>query len=166
MERSITGTAAPEDCIAVSGLSYTAGLLKRKNIKADFDAEAIARLKKAGAIALAVTNVSELCMWMESDNNVYGRTSNPYHVGRIPGGSSGGEGAILGAGGSPVGIGSDVGGSFRMPAFFNGIFGHKPSTGLVNNQGQLPVTHGLIDTFLATGPMSRYGKYLYASGLT
>ena len=75
---------------------------------------------------------------------VYGRTNNPYHNGRIPGGSSGGEAANLAAAGSPFGIGSDVGGSIRMPAFFNGIFGHKPSTGLVSNKGQIPVATGII----------------------
>ena len=102
-------------------------------------------------IPIGVTNVSELCMWMESSNKVYGRTNNPYHIGRTCGGSSGGEAAILAAGGSPMGIGSDVGGSIRMPAFFNGIFGHKPSTGVVSNKGQIPVAHGIIDTFLSTG---------------
>ena len=111
-------------------------------------------------IPIGVTNVSELCMWMESSNKVYGRTNNPYHVGRTPGGSSGGEAAILAAGGSPMGIGSDVGGSIRMPAFFNGIFGHKPTTGIVSNIGQIPVAHGIIDTFLSTGPMSRYAEDL------
>ena len=117
-------------------------------------------LIKAGAIPLAVTNVSELCMWMESYNKVYGKTNNPYHNGRIPGGSSGGEASNLAAAGSPFGIGSDVGGSIRMPAFFNGIFGHKPSTGLVSNKGQIPGATGIIDTFLSTGPMSRYAADL------
>ena len=91
---------------------------------------------------------------------VYGRTNNPYHNGRIPGGSSGGEASNLAAAGSPFGIGSDVGGSIRMPAFFNGIFGHKPSTGLVSNKGQIPGATGIIDTFLSTGPMSRYAADL------
>merc|ERR1719225_2305198 len=97
---------------------------------------------------------------MESSNKVYGCTNNPYHVGRTCGGSSGGEAAILAAGGSPMGIGSDVGGSIRMPAFFNGIFGHKPSTGLVSNRGQIPLAYGVIDTFLVTGPMSRFASDL------
>lgn len=79
----------------------------------------------------------------------------------IPGGSSGGEGANLAASGSPFGIGSDVGGSIRMPAFFNGIFGHKPTCGLVSNKGQIPVAVGVIDSsFLVTGPMSRFCKDL------
>ena len=71
----------------------------------DFDADAVKQLKHAGGIPLAVTNVSELCMWMESSNKVYGRTNNPYHLGRIPGGSSGGEASNLASGGSPMGIG-------------------------------------------------------------
>ena len=151
-----------KDCFAVQGLSYTAGLLKRgkKNVKGDFDADVVKQLKQAGGVPLAVTNVSELCMWMESYNKVYGRTNNPYHLGRIPGGSSGGEASNLASGSSPMGIGSDVGGSIRMPAFFNGIFGHKPSTGLVSNQGQIPVAYGVIDTFLVTGPMSRFASDL------
>ena len=99
-------------------------------------------------------------MGMESSNNVYGRTNNPYHVGRTSGGSSGGEAAILAAGGSPMGIGSDIGGSIRIPAFFNGIFGHKPTTGIVSNIGQIPVAQGIMDTFLSTGPMSRYAEDL------
>ena len=107
-------------------------------------------------IISAVTNVSELCLWMESSNYVYGRTNNPYHYGRTPGGSSGGEGSILSAAGSPFGIGSDIGGSIRMPAFFNGIFGHKPSTGIVCNMGQIPVANGTLDSYLVTGPLSRF----------
>ena len=82
-------------------------------------------MKSAGCIMLAVTNVSELCLWMESSNKVYGRTLNPYHRGRTVGGSSGGEGCVLTAAASVVGVGSDVGGSIRMPAFFCGIYGHK-----------------------------------------
>jgi Asp-tRNA(Asn)/Glu-tRNA(Gln) amidotransferase A subunit family amidase len=69
--------------------------------------------------------------------SVYGRSNNPYHLGRIVGGSSGGEAGLIAAAGSVFGIGSDVGGSIRMPAFFCGIFGHKPTTGLVSNDGQV-----------------------------
>ena len=87
-------------------------------------------------------------MWYESSNNVYGTSKNPYHTGRIVGGSSGGEACAIASGASVFGIGSDVGGSIRMPAFFCGIFGHKPSTGIVSNRGQLPKAVGVIDTFL------------------
>ena len=149
-----------KDCFAVAGLSWTAGLKARQDCKASFDAPTVAAMKKAGAIPLAVTNVSELCMWMESSNTVYGRTSNPYHTGRTVGGSSGGEGCVISSCGSPWGVGSDVGGSIRMPSFFNGIFGHKPSTGIVDNSGQLPLAHGVINEFLVTGPMCRHAKDL------
>ena len=91
-------------------------------------------------------------MWMESTNRVYGRTNNPYDASRIAGGSSGGEAAIIAAGGSPFGVGSDIGGSIRGPAFFNGIFGHKPTGGLVPNTGQYPSVAGRI---LTTGPLAR-----------
>lgn len=145
-----------KDCMAVKGLKNTAGLVKRKNIVADFDADVVSLMKKAGAIILAVTNVSELCMWWESNNNVYGRSRNPYDTRRTVGGSSGGEAATLSAACSPIGIGSDVGGSIRIPSYFNGIFGHKPSTGIVSNFGQQPVALQVVDTFLVTGPMSRF----------
>jgi fatty acid amide hydrolase 2 len=116
---------------------------------------AVGRLRAAGAIPLGVTNTSELCMWMESNNRVYGRTNNPYDLGRTAGGSSGGEGSIIGAGGSPFGLGSDIGGSIRMPAFFNGVFGHKPTGGLVDNTGQRPPAPDGVLTYLTTGPLAR-----------
>ena len=79
---------------------------------------------------------------------VFGRSNNPYHTGRTVGGSSGGEGCLVAAAGTAWGVGSDVGGSIRMPAFFNGIFGHKATSGLVDNGGALPKAYGLIDTYL------------------
>lgn len=98
-----------------------------------------------------MTNVPELCMWWETSNFIYGRTKNPYHNGRIVGGSSGGEACAIASAGSVFGIGSDIGGSIRMPAFCCGIFGHKPSRGIVPNSGQLPVAYGNVDALLATG---------------
>jgi fatty acid amide hydrolase 2 len=99
-------------------------------------------------------------MWMESYNEVYGRSNNPYDPTRIVGGSSGGEGAIIGAGASPFGLGADVGGSIRMPAFFNGVFGHKCSPRLVPNEGQYPGPAGSVDDFLSTGPLCRRAEDL------
>ena len=128
-----------KECFALEGMPQASGLVKRKDIRATSDATTVARLRQAGAIPVGVTNTSELCMWMESANRLYGRTSNPYDPTRIVGGSSGGEGAIVGAGGTPFGLGSDIGGSIRMPAFFNGVFGHKPSGGLVPGTGQYPM---------------------------
>src|SRR5260370_32720457 len=110
-------------------MPQTSGLVARKDVVAPEDASTVARMRAAGAIPLGVTNVSELCMWYESNNRVYGRTNNPYDPSRIVGGSSGGEGAIIGAGGSPFGLGSDVGGPLPMPRAFNGVFGHKPTRG-------------------------------------
>src|SRR6185503_363040 len=131
------------------------GLVARKGRLATQDAVAVARLRAAGAIPLGVTNVSELCMWMESDNRVYGRTNNPYDQARTVGGSSGGEGAIIGAGGAPFGVGSDIGGSIRIPAAFCGVVGHKPSGRLVPNTGQFPPAEGPANAYLGTGPLVR-----------
>ncbi|KAG9345820.1 hypothetical protein JZ751_008974 [Albula glossodonta] len=131
-----------------------------RGVISSVDAPPVSLLKRAGAIPLGVTNCSELCMWFESNNRLYGITRNPYNTDRIPGGSSGGEGSILGGGGSVIGIGSDIGGSIRMPAFFNGIFGHKPTPGIVSNDGQYPPSSGMHEDYLCTGPMCRYAEDL------
>ncbi|CAH0400888.1 unnamed protein product [Chilo suppressalis] len=146
-----------KDCMSVKGLHHTSGVVLRKDVIADRDADVIRLLKEKGAILIGLTNVPELCMWWESHNHIYGRTKNPYNTTRIVGGSSGGEGAIQAAAGSIFGVGSDIGGSIRMPAFFNGIFGHKPSKFIVSNDGQYPppVTD-LRNSFLGTGPMTRH----------
>uniref|UniRef100_A0A671P5B3 Fatty acid amide hydrolase 2b n=1 Tax=Sinocyclocheilus anshuiensis TaxID=1608454 RepID=A0A671P5B3_9TELE len=113
-------------------------------------APTVALLKRAGAIPLGVTNTSELCMWI----------GNPYDLERMRGGSSGGEGSIIGGGASVIGIGSDIGGSILMPCFFNGIFGHKPSKDVVSNDGQFPTFSGLQNDYLGSGPMCRYAEDL------
>lgn len=149
-----------KECFALTGMPNTAGLVARQGQPATSDATAVARLRSAGAIPLGVTNTSELCMWMESHNRVYGRTGSAYDPKRTAGGSSGGEGSIVGAGGSPFGLGSDIGGSIRMPAFFNGVFGHKPSAGLVPGTGQYPIAHGAALRYLTTGPLCRRAEDL------
>ncbi|MBI4508268.1 MAG: amidase [Deltaproteobacteria bacterium] len=149
-----------KECFALEGMPQTSGLLSRVGKVSGTDASAVARLRAAGAIPLGVTNISELCMWMESANRVYGRTNNPYDPTRTVGGSSGGEGAIVAAGGSPFGLGSDVGGSIRMPAFFNGVFGHKPTGGVVPNTGQFPITENAGLRYLSTGPITRRAEDL------
>ncbi|MEZ4315758.1 MAG: amidase family protein, partial [Polyangiaceae bacterium] len=150
-----------KESFAVRGMPNTSGLVARKGRLAPQDAVTVERLRRAGSIVLGVTNTSELCMWMESNNKVYGRSNNPYDQTRTVGGSSGGEGAIIGAGGAPYGLGSDIGGSIRMPAFFNGIFGHKPSGGLVPNEGQHPPATPGIEEFVCTGPLARRAEDLY-----
>ncbi|KAG9478075.1 hypothetical protein GDO78_013201 [Eleutherodactylus coqui] len=139
-----------------AGMPHTSGLFSRRSLRSEHDAAVVSRLKRAGAIPLGVTNCSELCMWYESSNNIYGRSRNPYNLQHIVGGSSGGEGCIIGAGGSVIGVGSDIGGSIRMPAYFNGIYGHKPTIGIVPNEGQFPDAHGCRTELLCTGPMCRY----------
>jgi fatty acid amide hydrolase 2 len=150
-----------KECFALVGMPNSSGLRSRAEVIAAQDATAVARIRASGAIPMGVTNVSELCMWMETSNLVYGRTNNPYDRRRIVGGSSGGEGAIVGAGASPFGLGSDIGGSIRMPAFFCGVFGHKPSGGLVPGTGQYPMAHGRARRYLTTGPIARRAEDLW-----
>jgi len=150
-----------KEAFALTGMPNSSGLYARRHVLAETDATTVARLRRAGAIPLGVTNISELCMWMESANTVYGRTHNPYDPRRTVGGSSGGEGAIVGAGASPFGLGSDIGGSIRMPAFFNGVFGHKPTGGLVPGSGQFPMAEGAATRYLTTGPLCRRGEDLW-----
>jgi len=149
-----------KESFSLIGMPNTSGIFARKGIVSKTNATAVNRLLKAGAIPLGVTNVSELCMWMECYNKIYGRTNNCYHYNRTCGGSSGGEGAIIGSGGSPFGLGSDIGGSIRMPAFFNGIFGHKPTGGLVPSTGQFPEGENEIKRYATTGPLARRAEDL------
>ncbi len=150
-----------KESIALAGMPQSAGLVARGGFRASATAPVPQRLIDAGAIPLGVTNTSELTMWIESDNRLYGRTNNPYDPRRTAGGSSGGEGAAVGCGGSPFGIGSDIAGSIRIPAFFCGVFGHKPTSGLVPNTGSYPATPGDdAGRMLATGPLARRGEDL------
>lgn len=150
-----------KECFALEGMPQTAGLVSRKGLAPPTDdATTVRRLRRAGAIPMGVTNTSELCMWLESNNHVYGRTNNPYDPERMVGGSSGGEGAIIAAGASPFGLGSDIGGSIRLPAFFNGVFGHKPSGGLVPGTGQFPIAENEALRYLTTGPLCRRAEDL------
>ncbi|MGQ0531045.1 MAG: amidase, partial [Panacagrimonas sp.] len=146
---------------AFTGFPQVSGMIARRHAIAQADAPTVARLRAAGAIVLGFTNTPELCMWMETNNRVYGRTRNPYDARRIAGGSSGGEGSLIGAGASPFGLGADVGGSIRFPAFFNGVFGHKPTPGIVPNTGQFPLPEGLMNHHCVTGPIARRAEDLW-----
>lgn len=151
-----------KEAIAVAGMPNCAGLIRRRDHRAEESAPVAERLIGAGAILLGLTNTSELCMWPESGNRVYGLTRNPYDPRRTSGGSSGGEGAAIGAGGSPLGLGSDVGGSIRIPSAFCGIFGHKPTPGLVPNALIYPPPGdgAAAERLLCTGPMARRAEDL------
>lgn len=149
-----------KEALALKGCLFTVGLPARKGFRANFDGDVVALLKNAGAIPLGVTITPELCFWWESYNTLYGRCCNPYDTTRTAGGSSGGEGCILGSAGSVIGVGNDIGGSIRIPASFNGVFGHKPSRGVVSNNGQYPTAAPPLQTYLMTGPMCRYASDL------
>ncbi|KAH3727330.1 fatty-acid amide hydrolase 2-like [Dreissena polymorpha] len=149
-----------KEAFAVKGMPNCSGLVSRKDYRSTQDCPVVERLRRAGAIPFCMTNISELCMWYESANRVYGRTSNPYNTSRIVGGSSGGEAANIASGAAVLGVGSDIGGSIRMPAFFCGIFGHRSSRGLVPNEGQFPMATGSEVDLLSTGPMCRYAEDL------
>jgi fatty acid amide hydrolase 2 len=149
-----------KESIAVRGMPNAAGLLARRDYRSEHNAPTVQRLVDAGAIPLGVTNTSELTLWIESDNPLYGRTSNPYDRSRTAGGSSGGEGAAVGSGGAPFGLGSDIGGSIRIPSLFCGTFGHKPSAGLVPNTAMWPPTSGDTGRMLGVGPITRRAEDL------
>jgi amidase len=131
-----------KDTLETAGVICTGGTKGRANFVPKADATAVARLRAAGAIFLGKTNVPELAGALETDNLVYGRTNNPYDLARTPGGSSGGEVAIIAACGSPLGLGTDAGGSIRVPAHFCGLAAIKPTSGRVPRTGQFPQPMG------------------------
>ncbi len=131
-----------KDTLETTGVICTGGTKGRANFVPKADATAVARLRAAGGIILGKTNVPELAGAAETDNLVYGRTNNPYDLARTPGGSSGGEAAIIAAGGSPLGLGTDAGGSIRIPAHYCGLTAIKPTSGRVPRTGQFPLPLG------------------------
>jgi Asp-tRNA(Asn)/Glu-tRNA(Gln) amidotransferase A subunit family amidase len=141
--------------IAVAGHRCEIGSLLHKGTIPREDAVAVARLRAAGAVILGTTNCPELLMAYETDNDLYGRTRNPWDLMRSPGGSSGGESAAIAAGLSAAGLGSDSGGSVRVPAHFTGICALKPTPGRVPGRGHLPPCVGPFSILGAIGPMAR-----------
>ncbi len=144
-----------KDTYDVAGMICTCGTKGRAANVAQHDAVAVARLRAAGGIALGLTNVPELLLAYESDNLIYGRTNNPYDLTRTPGGSSGGEAATIAAGGSPLGLGTDSGGSIRVPAHFCGVAGLKPTWGRVPLTGLFPPPYGANARLRHAGPLAR-----------
>ncbi|WP_291852446.1 amidase [Bradyrhizobium sp.] len=122
----------------VAGLPTTWGNPAQKDFQPAEDALPITRVKGAGGVILGKTNVPiGLADW-QSYNEIYGTSNNPYHLGRTPGGSSGGSSAALAAGYGPLSLGSDIGGSLRVPAFHCGVYAHKPTFDLVAMRGHTP----------------------------
>ncbi len=141
--------------IVVSGLRCESGTRLRSGFVPAQDAPLVARLRAAGAIVLGVTNTPELLMAWETDNLLHGRTNNPWDLERTPGGSSGGEAAAIAAGMSAGGVGSDGGGSIRVPAHFCGICGLKPTPGRIPATGHYPESAGPFALIGVVGPMAR-----------
>ena len=141
--------------LEVAGLRCESGTRLRAGHVAAADAPIVARLRSAGAIILGTTNTPELLMAWETDNSLYGRANSPWDLERTPGGSSGGEAAAISAGMSAGGIGSDGGGSIRVPSHFSGICGLKPTPGRIPGTGHFPGSVGPFSLIGVVGPMAR-----------
>ena len=144
-----------KDSFDVAGVISTAGTQGWAKRIPKEDATLVARIRAAGAILLGKTNTPEFTWSDETDNLVYGRTSNPYDLARTPGGSSGGPAAILAAGGSPLDVGSDTGNSIRMPSHNCGVAGIKPTAGRVSKYGHAISYRGILESWTQVGPMAR-----------
>jgi amidase len=127
-----------KECADVAGLPTTWGIPGTERIPVTEDAVTVARLKAAGAVVLGKTNVPLMLADAQSYNAIYGTTNNPWDLARTPGGSSGGAAAALAAGYVPLELGTDIGGSLRIPAHYCGVFGHKPTHGIVPLRGIAP----------------------------
>jgi fatty acid amide hydrolase len=144
-----------KECFDIEGLPTTLGVKARLNSRAPRDAALVTALKEAGAVILGRTNVSQFMLFHESRNPVYGQTSNPFDTTRTPGGSSGGEAAALASGMSPLGVGTDIGGSIRIPAHFSGVCGLKPTLDRWPMHGVVGGLPGQEVIRSAAGPMAR-----------
>ncbi len=150
-----------KDSIDVAGLPTTWGIAPFREHRATEDAVLVQRLKAAGAVILGKTNVPVALADWQAFNPIYGRTVNPVDRTRSPGGSSGGSAAALAAGMVAIEVGSDIGGSLRVPAAFCGVFAHKPTFGLVPTRGQgFPGTDGAGVELAVVGPMARHAADL------
>lgn len=151
-----------KDAFEVSGLVSTGGMPFLKDHIPTRDADVVARVRKAGANIIGKTNVPFASGDFQSFNDIYGSTNNPYDLERTPGGSSGGPAAAVVAGMTAFETGSDIGGSIRLPAHFCGLFGHKPSFGIVPMRGHLPPKPGFLaaSDLSVAGPLARSARDL------
>jgi len=149
-----------KDSTAVGGKLQTLGLVSRKNARAAEDAECVRKMRESGAIILATTNIPEVNRWIESRNAVIGQTNNPYDLRRSVGGSSGGEACLISACCTGFGLGTDIGGSIRIPAFNCGVFGHKPTVNAINTKGCTFREGTELTSMVVAGPMARYASDL------
>jgi fatty acid amide hydrolase len=145
-----------KDQFLVKGTPTTWGLKHRRDHRAAADGPLVARLRAAGAVIMGKTNIPQLLFYAEASNDLYGQSNNPWNLDRVPGGSSGGEGAIIAAGGSPFGMGADIGGSLRVPAHFCGITTIKPTTlRLTGMDNPAELGNGMEAIVAQSGPMAR-----------
>lgn len=156
-----------KEMISVRNQPITCGSTYRESATSTRDARVVERIREAGAIPLGLTNVPEFGLWIETNNPVYGRTNNPHDPDRTSGGSSGGEAAVVASGGSPFGLGSDMGGSIRIPSTFCGVYGHKSTVNRVDTRGHFPVEHSSASPdsvpdpeLVSIGPISRHASDL------
>jgi len=144
-----------KDSLPVAGVRFTAGSTFHRDNVATRDAEAVRRLKAAGAIVLGKTNCSDMSGSAETSNLIFGLTRNPWSLDHSAGGSSGGEAALIACGGSPLGLGADLGGSIRIPAAFCGVVGLKPTGGRIPTDGHIPQVGAAISHWGTVGPIAR-----------
>lgn len=147
-----------KDCHSTAGLRTTAGFQPLENHIPQLDGTIAARLKAAGGIVMGKTNVSVMLADIQSDNPIFGRSNNPWNLDRTPGGSSGGAGAALATGMTPFEIGSDIGGSIRIPSHFCGVFGLKATENRISSYGHIPDPPGMtraVRIIATLGPMAR-----------
>ncbi len=150
-----------KDSLDTEGVISTGGTKGRQGYLPASDATVVSRLRRAGAILLGKTNTPELTLSFDTDNLIYGPTKNPFDLKRSPGGSSGGAAAAISANCTPFDIGSDFGGSIRLPAHYCGITGIKPTSGRVPRTGHIYPFGGYLDHLQQLGPMSRHVHDLY-----
>ncbi|MBI2376108.1 MAG: amidase [Deltaproteobacteria bacterium] len=148
-----------KESVSTAGTTVTLGVVnKQSGPPAEADAVVVGILERAGAIVLGKTNVSQLLLFHESENPLFGVTKNPWRLDRVPGGSSGGEAAAIAAGMSPAGVGGDIGGSIRVPCAFTGIAGLKPTTDRWSNLGSNTALLGQEVVRGQCGPMARRAR--------
>ncbi len=144
-----------KECFHIAGMASTEGIHRFADELLPRDNPLVLRLRNAGAIVLGKTNLPQLMLMHETDNPIYGRTNNPWNLERGPGGSSGGEAALIAAGGSPLGLGNDIGGSIRFPAHSCGICGIKPTTLRLTNADVRDNLRGMEAIRPQSGPLAR-----------
>lgn len=149
-----------KDELTLEGTLSTNGLISLADNLVEKDGMVARVIKEQGGIPFVKTNVPQLLMVPETDNNIFGICRNPRDPDRVPGGSSGGEGALIAAEGSPAGIGTDIGGSIRIPAAFCGVYGFKPSALRTSFKGNAPLNHEypedpFIGVYPVSGPLAR-----------